>query len=211
MRKIPKLSFQQSALVGALLCVSADLVGPETASAQMTATVQEFGGRIVGALLSGLNGQPISREECVNNTPIPIQLTGVPFSMAQSRFISVWRGTPMSGACNRAMNRRPMGASMPVCTFVDSFPIDNTQMLINLGAGRAFGGSCDTQNSEEFWLLAVPAAEDNSTEVPSGDFTFVSIPIEVDPTPSDPRAISKEAKAIVRSRSRGPIRRTPTT
>jgi hypothetical protein len=62
-------------------------------------------------------------------------------------------------------------------------------MQVNLGAGTAFGGNCDMVNNQEFWLLAVPAAEDNSTNVPSGEFTFGSLLIELDPTgpeaPSD--------------------------
>lgn len=195
MRTIPTLSLHcRPRLLLVCLAVAFALPQPARAQTSLTITVQEFGGRAAGSLLSGLNGQPISQAECAANTPIPLQLTNVPFSMLQSRFISVWRGTPTSAACNMAANRRPVAGAMPICTFVTSFPIDSTMMQVNLGAGTAFGGECDTNSSQEFWFLTVPAAEDNSTDVPSGEFTFASIPIELDPTaPDAPTELSEGA------------------
>lgn len=181
MRKNPTLSFQNHALLGALLCVA--FVMPEVASAQtsLVINVQGFGGRNVPVLLAGPNGRPISRQECEDNDSIPIQLTNLPYSMAETRFISVWRGAPTSGACNTPSNRELRGGTVANCTFIDSFQITSTMMDVSLDAGDAFDNSCDTTNSFEYWFLVVPSSEDRTTNVTS----FSSLRIDIDPTPPE--------------------------
>ncbi|MDQ3034763.1 MAG: hypothetical protein M3Y87_20295 [Myxococcota bacterium] len=170
------------------------LLGPTSAHAQsIMINVPSFLGRDAPVLLHGMNGRPISGEECTTNVPIPIQLTNLPFSTTESRFLSVWRGTPTSAACQTATNRRATGPTDPPCTFVTSFPITSMTMDVTLPAQTAFG-ACDVATTQEFWFLGVPAAEDNTTDVPTGEYTYGSLTIGLDPTPpADPTGLEPSA------------------
>lgn len=163
---------------------SALAIGPAAARAQsIMIQPQPFGGRDAPVLLSGTTGYPISGQECTSNVGIPLQLTNVPYSMTQMRFLSVWRGTPTSAACQTSTNRRSTGTTAPPCTFVTSYEITSTIMSIELPAMTAFG-TCGTATTQEFWFLAVPAAMDNTTDLPSADgLTYGSLQIGLDPTP----------------------------
>lgn len=170
------------------------MIGPASAQAQtIMLNVESFGGRDAPVLLHGTNGRPISGEECEMNVSIPIQLTTVPFSTTESRFLSVWRGTPTSAACQTATNRRATGTTEPPCTFVTSFPITSMTMDVSLPAQTAFG-TCDVATTQEFWFLGVAAAEDNTTDVPTGEYTYGSLTIGLDPTPpGDPTGLEPSA------------------
>lgn len=174
-------SLRLPALLGAL-ALTLGLLGPSAAHAQGSVgiVVEAFGGRPAASLLAGPTGRAISAGECMANTPIPLQLTGVPFSPTMTQYVSVWRGTQTSAACQTGTNRRSTGTTDPPCTFVGSFDVDSTMFDIPLGSMDAFD-SCDTATTQEFWFLIVPAPEDNTTDVAAANYG--SLLIALDPTP----------------------------
>jgi hypothetical protein len=172
--------FLASALVGLVALV----VSP--AHAQITYTFQTYGDR--GPPASGATNYlvtwPISQAECVANAPITMVLTNAPYDATgmTRRVWDLWQGgTGTAGAdCQTAANRRTVagGTSAP-CTERTAWAggeITSTMPTLSFRPQELFPQGCTgaTQGTYVFYVLAVSARGDVTTDIPATQyFTFV--------------------------------------
>lgn len=171
------------ALAGALFVPFA------SARAQITYTFQTYGDR--GPPASGatnyLVNWPLSRAECEANEPITMVVTNAPYDGTgmNRRVWDLWQGgTGTMGAnCQTAMNRRAVSGMEPVCRHRSGWvggEITSAMMTLRFRPQELFPSGCtaSTQGTFVFYLLAVSASGDTTTDVPAAEFTSFSVALD---------------------------------
>jgi hypothetical protein len=176
-------------LASALLGLGALALAP-TAHAQIAYTYQTYGDR--GAPASGatnyLVNWPISQAECLANEPITMVLTNAPYDATgmMRRVWDLWQGgTGTAGAnCQTAANRRTIaGGTSPLCTQRTAWnggEITNTMPTLSFRPQELFPEGCTgaTQGTYVFYVLAVSARGDTTTDVPATQFFTFSVALD---------------------------------
>ncbi|GAB4214415.1 MAG: hypothetical protein OHK0013_39060 [Sandaracinaceae bacterium] len=176
-------------LASALLQLGALAVVP-SASAQIAYTYQTYGER--GTPASGatnyLVNWPISQAECEANLPITMVVTNAPYDGTgmTRRVWDLWQGgTGTAGAnCQTAANRRTVaGGTAPLCTQRtgwDGGEITNTMPTLSFRPQELFPEGCTgtAQGTYVFYVLAVSARGDTTTDVPATQFFTFSVALD---------------------------------
>lgn len=183
------------------LWIFAALLGaawPTAARAQITYTFQTYGER--GTPSSGaanyLVSWPLSLEECEANAPISMVVTGAPFDgtgMTRLQW-DLWQGgTGSSGAnCQTAMNRRMSGGTAALCTnrvWSGGGQVTTTMPTLSFLPQQLFPQGCSATASGTyvFYVLAVSAPGDTTTDVPVSSFFAFNVALDFQP-PAAPMA-----------------------
>lgn len=166
-------------------------------SAQITYTFLQYGDRDVPAsgATNYLVNWPISYDECVANAPIRMTITGAPYDGTGVNRLEwdLWQGgTGTTGAnCQTATNRRTMSGSAPLCAqrtpWTGGGQITTTMPTIQIRPQELFPDGCDAtaQGTYVFYVLAVSAPGDTTTDVAAARYFSFSVALDFEP-PSAP-------------------------
>ncbi|MCX7807655.1 MAG: MXAN_2562 family outer membrane beta-barrel protein, partial [Deltaproteobacteria bacterium] len=182
----------------ALFGLSAIALHPFAATAQISYTFRSYGPR--GAPPPGATNYfinwPLSRSECAANEPILIDVVNAPFDASGGMRLEwdLWQGgTGTAGAnCQMAINRRMNMGSSALCVrreWSGGGQITNTMVTLSFRPSELFPSGCaDTPSGTYvFYVLAVSAPGDTTTDLPANRFFAFSIGYDRDP-PSPPQA-----------------------
>lgn len=175
------------AVLAAMLGGTALAASP--ASAQITYTFQTYGDRDTpsSGATNYLVNWPISLAECEANEPISMVLTGAPYdATGMTRLVwDLWQGgTGSTGAdCQTATNRRTSTGATAVCTHRpdwDGGQITTTMPTLELRPQELFPDGCttSTQGTYVFYVLAVSATNDTTTDVAATGYFSFSIALD---------------------------------
>jgi len=179
------LTFLAAMLAGAALATP-------SAHAQITYTFQTYGDRDTptSGATNYLVNWPISLEECENNDPITFVVTNAPYdATGMTRLVwDLWQGgTGMTGAaCETATNRRAVSGSTAVCTnrsAWDGGQIASSMPTLEIRPQQLFPDGCTTssQGTYVFYVLAVNARGDTTTDVAATAFFSFSVALDFVP------------------------------
>ncbi len=167
------------------------------ASAQITYTYQTYGERGVPAsgATNYLVNWPISQAECDANEPIRMVVTNAPYDATGTTRLEwdLWQGgTGSAGAnCQTATNRRPVTGSVAVCSARSSWSgggqITSSMPTLTFRPQELFADGCDgaSQGAYVFYVLAVSARGDTTTDVAATHYFTFSVALDLQP-PSAP-------------------------
>ncbi len=175
-------------LSAAVLFVSAIAWNATSAQAQITYTYQTYGER--GTPSSGatnyLVSWPLSLAECEANEPIQMVITNAPYDATGVTRLEwdLWQGgTGTAGAnCQTATNRRAT-TSAAVCAHRSAWSggqITTTMPTLSFRPQELFPDGCNgtAQGTYVFYVLAVSAPGDTTTDVPANHYFAFNVALD---------------------------------
>lgn len=167
-----------------LLLLALGLVGSlgfaAPAHAQMTGNFLAYGDR--GAPGTSSNtyfvNWPVSRAECLANDPIEVQINGAPYTGTSSLVYDLWTGGtgPAPADCQTATNRRSTTGTPPCTRTSFSGPmVSGVQQVVELPPQALFGSACTDSGDRSFFLMAVSAANDTTTDLTTANYVVLRV------------------------------------